>query len=779
MQRIEFVIKNPKELCLSLLRSESEDEVQKILETNNLLDDSLWRDLGNDENNFSVVGNQQSSSTGALVEKIVNSIDAILIAKCLIANIDPESTNAPQSMSEAAERFCGIRGGSLANLESKKRSEIAEKSIWMIATGSFDKPCYTFIDFGEGQTPRKMPETFLSLVTKSRKIRIPFVQGRFQMGGTGVLPYCGSRKYQLIISRRHPEIAKLEGHDDTADLWGFTIVRRVPRPGVRSSVYRYLAPNGIILSFPCDALPLLPREVNGKVSFEELMRWGTCIKLFDYQFDTAALKTNLKFDLSRELDRHFISMPIPVRLCEGRDYRQESPYATLAGMDVRLSENKSKVLEDHFPSSALLRVPDLGNIPLDIYLFKRDAGRRFISKKLAIVFTINGQTHGAFSSAFFLRQGIQLDFLKDDLFIIADCTRIPGTSRDDLFMSSRDRLRENPIRKALEEQLELLLSSHRGLQDINKQRELDASKNSLRDNKLLEKLIDRMISFTPSLANFFSSGSRLTGPNLNGGSNPSFQGKKFPTYFRLLNEPKEGLIKECALNAKCAVLFETDAENQYLSRGSDPGELMVSPEEAKVGILLWNGRGILFLRVPSDSRPNDITEIHVEIKDSNNVVSFYSRFKLKALEPVPKVKTGRHRKKKKKSPQLALPHIKKVGKDEWSTYHFDGGSGLAIIGSTYFVNIDNIYLVTEKSRSRTHPSILEEQFTDGLVIASLAIRHDFDERKKRGQTTIEEEEIRERIAESSRGLAAVILPLVQQLGILKIRRSVLLGMEEA
>jgi hypothetical protein len=335
------------------------------------------------------------------------------------------------------------------------------------------------------------------------------------------------------------------------------------------------------------------------------------------------------------------------------------------------------------------------------------------------------------------------------------------------------------MRKALEEQLELLLSSHRGLQDMNKQRELDASKNSLKDNKLLEKLIDRMISFTPSLANFFSPGNRLTGPNLNGGSNPSFQGKKFPTYFRLLNEPEDGLIKECALNAKCAVLFETDAENQYFSRAADSGELMVSPDEAKVGMLLWNGRGILFLRVPSNIRPNDITEIHVEVKDSNNVDSFSSRFKLKALEPVSKVKTGRHRKKKKKSLQLALPNIKRVCKDEWSTYHFDAGSGLTIIGSTYFVNIDNIYLVTEKSRSRTHPTILEEQFTNGLVIASLAIRHDFDERKKSGQTTIEEEEIRERIAESSRGLAAVILPLIQQLDTLKIRRGVRLGMEEA
>ena len=39
---------------------------------------------------------------------------------------------------------------------------------------------------GEGQTPERMPDTFLSL-TKSNKLRIPFVQGKFNMGGTGRL----------------------------------------------------------------------------------------------------------------------------------------------------------------------------------------------------------------------------------------------------------------------------------------------------------------------------------------------------------------------------------------------------------------------------------------------------------------------------------------------------------------------------------------------------------------------------------------------------------------
>jgi|SRR6516164_1026093 hypothetical protein len=41
--------------------------------------------------------------------------------------------------------------------------------------------CFTVSDNGEGQTPDKMPYTLLSL-DRSNKLRVPFVQGKFNMG---------------------------------------------------------------------------------------------------------------------------------------------------------------------------------------------------------------------------------------------------------------------------------------------------------------------------------------------------------------------------------------------------------------------------------------------------------------------------------------------------------------------------------------------------------------------------------------------------------------------
>ena len=68
------------------------------------------------------------------------------------------------------------------------------------------RPCLTVSDNGEGQTPDDFPDTFLSL-HRNNKVRIHFVQGKFNMGATGALPYC-SKGYnlQLIVSRRNPKL---------------------------------------------------------------------------------------------------------------------------------------------------------------------------------------------------------------------------------------------------------------------------------------------------------------------------------------------------------------------------------------------------------------------------------------------------------------------------------------------------------------------------------------------------------------------------------------------
>lgn len=70
-----------KEFCLGLLQSETEEEVINALKKYGYWEDrSAWKPYGDMPNNRSIVGNQQSSSVAALVEKLVNSIDGSFLA---------------------------------------------------------------------------------------------------------------------------------------------------------------------------------------------------------------------------------------------------------------------------------------------------------------------------------------------------------------------------------------------------------------------------------------------------------------------------------------------------------------------------------------------------------------------------------------------------------------------------------------------------------------------------------------------------------------------------
>ena len=178
-----------KRLCLRLLKSESEREVIHYLENAGYWNDpSAWKYYGDMENNFSTIGNQQRSPAAALVEKLINSVDAVLIKECLSRGISPESFKAPQSIQQALKDFFEIREGKLSNVEIYERGLLAE-NIALVSTGDKRSPCYTIVDKGEGQFPDEFSNTFFSL-NKSNKLRIPFVQGKFNMGGTGVLQFC-------------------------------------------------------------------------------------------------------------------------------------------------------------------------------------------------------------------------------------------------------------------------------------------------------------------------------------------------------------------------------------------------------------------------------------------------------------------------------------------------------------------------------------------------------------------------------------------------------------
>lgn len=766
---------NNKNLCLKLAKAENEKEIINILKKERYWDNpDVWQYYGGIENNFATIGNQQRSADSALVEKIINSVDAVLMRECLKRGIDPEGCDAPETLEDALDSFFEIDNGSLANLNIKRRYELAE-NIRIVATGSKRNPSYAIIDKGEGQSPNKIPKTFLSL-TASNKIRIPFVQGKFNMGGTGALLFCGENHLQFILTKRCPQITEFEAADDTSKLWGFTIVRKEePMDNMKSSTYKYLAPNEEILSFSSDSLPLIPSDHPN--AYGKSLKWGTFIKLYEYQLQPISLRTLINFNLNYRLSLLLPNIALPILLEERRNYSGKTMHTVLSGLSVRLEEDKSDNLEEGFPSSDILKIGGQ-EMKVHIYIFKKGANVESYKKREGIIFTINGQSHGYVSKNFFSRKSVGMSYLSDSIFVIVDCTNFSGSFREKLFMNSRDRLRDGALKKEIIDELEKIIKNHPGLRELKEKRRQEDIGDKIKDSKPLVEILENVIKKSPTLSNLLIKGERITNPfNLdNAGKTDKFQGKEYPTFFSLKKEFSKNRPKLNPQNQKFRIIFETDANNDYFTRDNYPGELKLRCNNQlfeDYNINLWNGIATLNAKLPEDNNINDIIGFNMEVTDISQINPFQNNFFVKVLPPTEKDSSAKGEREKpaggkgnnRKDPSLLkLPNIIPIKKDEWNKYGFNNESALLIRdggeeGYDFFVNMDNVYLLTEiKSRIKDEPEILKSQYQYGLVLIAMSLLNTLEEDKN------EDESLYDRISKVSKALSPMLLPMITSLG---------------
>jgi hypothetical protein len=289
-----------------------------------------------------------------------------------------------------------------------------------------------------------MPETLLSL-NKSNKLRIPFVQGKFNMGGTGVLKFCGRHHLQLILTRRNPRVLRGKSARASDSEWGFTLVRRE---------YTYLAPldtetrpgEGRVLHFAAESMPIFPE---GRNAYGKASEHGTLIKLYEYTASGYSNTHILRKDgLLARIDLLLPDPALPIRLHECRPAfrgHEGSFETTLTGLRVRLEDGKGENLEDGFPASCPISV-DREGMTATIYAFKKGKADTY-RKNEGIIFIVNGQTHGQLTKDFFNRKDAgRLNYIADSILVTVDCSAISGRAREDLFMNSRDRLSHGELR---------------------------------------------------------------------------------------------------------------------------------------------------------------------------------------------------------------------------------------------------------------------------------------------------------------------------------------------
>jgi hypothetical protein len=175
-----------EELAQELLfEKNTEQEVAELVHSEfEGVPDVEWVALGDEPNNYSIVENQQAEPMAALTELITNSIDAVILKNFFQRYGESFSGDEFTSMGEAANELV----------------EEEESEISLTARGEKNGPfSLTVYDNGQGQPRNRFEKTFLNVLTPGRlKQKFDFLQGRYGMGSTGVLPFCGDRGYKLI-----------------------------------------------------------------------------------------------------------------------------------------------------------------------------------------------------------------------------------------------------------------------------------------------------------------------------------------------------------------------------------------------------------------------------------------------------------------------------------------------------------------------------------------------------------------------------------------------------
>lgn len=730
----ESEIKNLFEL---LYNAQSEDELDAIISNTTVIaNDKNWSPLGGDSNFFGIVRSQQSSPIAALVEKITNSIDAILMKRCYEEGIDPKSDVAPRTMYDAVEKF--FPNYKQWDLKSFRRQQAED--IQIIADGQPRHTSVIIYDNGEGQHPEDFEKTFLSLV-RGNKINIHFVQGKYNMGGSGALVFCGKKRYQLIASKRY----------NNSGRFGFTLVRKHKGADeeTRGSYFEYLKVNGEIPSFDITELELKLHNRKFKT--------GSIIKLYEYQFPSGY--AGFAQDLNQSLNEFLFEPILPIYTVDKKERYPNNKVLELDlyGLKRRLEEDKSEYVETFFSESYTHEL--FGQCKVTCYVFKpklndRDVKKskeiirdRFFRNNMSVVFSINGQVHGSYTTEFISRT-LKFNLLRDYLLIHVDCTNMNSDFREELFMASRDRLKHGTESAELREFIGRKLRAS-VLDEINRRR-----KESIGlENEDTSELIKSFAKNLPKESDLFKllqntikleeekkkvDDKSVKRPSQTERTEVKFHPQRFPSFFKL-HSKEPGSVHAIKLPQKGekTVVFDTDVENSYFDRVEEPGDLVVALLKVKrnttengnragnskeVSELLNivkrspnNGSIKLTLNATKELKVGDEAEIKVTLTAPGE--SFEEILLIKVSDPEAHKETAP--KLEKETEYIGLPDLKTVRESDWSKVEENGiqmnhDVVIAPIAegdllTTIYVNLDSRVFLNHRSKLKTEEQIMIAQ----------------------------------------------------------------------
>ncbi len=565
-----------KKLLLDLYNAPNADALYRTVLSYGLDASEYWKPYGGNYNNAGTFENQQSSPENALVEKLTNSIDAILMKECMIRGIKPKDKNdpnVPQTINAATKLFFNVDNGKWENISPSERNRIAQ-DIQIILTEDRKTPNVAIYDNGEGQNPSNFENTFLS-IARGNKNDVPFVQGKYNMGSTGSLVFCGDKhRYQMIISRRNSSL------EDSDGLIGFTLVRRhiltpEEEPKYKLTWYEYLVIN--------DQIPAVDEEQLDLGLNQAAFTSGSVVKLYSYQLTRPSDAT---LDLWRELNPLLFESALPILIYENRNFGGHSSTKPMLGNRTRLALDSNEHIE--FQKTFQINLFN-SNIPMQVYLFNRETkNTEFILGK-SVVYTLNGQTQGAENKSF-ISQDLGFRNLREYMLVCIDCSQIGTTARQELFMASRDRLKQGRFYNELRQSVIDLLSNDTHLRQKEQEYKGRVFRETGEDKDMVQSLfaklkgnqdIRKMFSGNNGAFSFFTKKVKKPAPPEERKDEKKKEAKKLKRYPTLLKikgfeKSSEDFVRVIRKGGKGKIILETDVENTFLSRSDDAGSIEIT-----------------------------------------------------------------------------------------------------------------------------------------------------------------------------------------------------------
>lgn len=781
-----------KSTCMALLRCESEQEVQRVIDTTPEMSNPVnWHPIDGRETNFNVVTNQASTGSKALTELCTNMVDAVLMKHAHEQSVPLRGPDAPQSVLEGVKTLVALPGtmtGRLADADSDRPlREFATENLVIGVTGGTrreDSLCFTFVDNGEGQHPDDFQSTFLSLSTGT-KTHIPFVQGKYNMGSSGVLSYCGEQWFKLIISKRYSRDGQ----------WGWTIVRRRPTSG--APIAEYFSLDNQIQEFDTDQI--MPLMLNsGQPDDVVASRSGTIIKLYDYQMESSVSFRNIRESLNLNL----VSTVLPIRLM---DYRypaapsrggrraQGVDERSLFGIEylllkshsheVQLQIDEEDSVEGYRNHIGRINDPYLGRIDISAIVLPKDipGWLKPTNTRARVFHSVNGQVQFTDGRNYVSTQ-CRLPGLKDRIILIVDASELTEAAHNDVWKGDRENIRRTRQGGQYVNAVTDVIRNAQYLKDLQHRLREEELDNVV--NQGSTELFQSLVNEDPNVAQLLPRGELVTTPRGPRPGPQEFVGQFSPTFLRLIGRTLRESGIDIAVGGRRRVTFETDVVNDYFDRPDNRGDIFTSSGISTLGYdcSLSNGRLEVNFSCANDHDliGNTLTG-RVGLTDDSMFQPIFENVVFNVLAERQPSPPGPRRPRRQviDAPDVEPPQTKWMTRDgrliddaETEQWHEDYGDqdggyvyDLDDESKLFYINYDNAHFINflAKQPNELARRVATEQYRLAMLVSMLSIEDAFN-RMEAGQnkSDLQEhiDEIRRLHAQSS---ATVVMTLTRTL----------------